>query len=87
MEIDNMIKSKLELLIKPVWENTDIKLYANCGSNTAVRIHQEAAIVHGGVIKVLPKKVKRDAVLKAMGLDPDREIGRFAEILKEMKGI
>lgn len=73
-----------ELLMKPIWSNEDIMKYVKCGSNSACLIHQNAAIKHDGVVKLLPKKVKRNAVLAALGIDVNQEFEKAKSIIKEV---
>ena len=55
-----------DLLNKAFWNNKDIQAYANVGVNKASKIRKIAILKYDGFIKLLPQKVKRDAVLKAL---------------------
>lgn len=72
------------LYAKPLWSNQDIMRFTNLGRTKASEIHQEAAIKHNGISKLCPKKVKRDAVLKVLGLDFENELSKL-NLLKEIK--
>ena len=65
------------LLAKSIWSNQDIKSYVGCGDTTASKIHREAATKYNGVIKLFPAKVRRDAVLAALGLSFKEEIEKI----------
>lgn len=56
-----------ELINKQYWTNADIMAYAGCGKTKASQIRREALVKHDGLIPLLPRKVKRDAVLKVLG--------------------
>lgn len=56
------------LLSKAIWTNQDIMDYLGCGKTVASRIHREAVIKYGGYIELCPRKVRRDAVLKVLGV-------------------
>ncbi|MCM1556788.1 MAG: hypothetical protein NC087_04560 [Anaeroplasma bactoclasticum] len=71
------LEKKTELLAKSIWCNQDIMDYAGCKLTTASAIHKKAVLEHDGLVKVLPTKVKRDAVLKVLGIDPVEEIARL----------
>ncbi len=82
--MEERVFDKARLLLKSVWTNQDIMAYSGCCMTSASAIHQRAVIEHDGLIKLLPKKVKRDAVLKVLGVDPDEEIGRIKQIIEIM---
>lgn len=84
--MEERVLDKASLLLKSVWTNQDIMAYTNCGATTASAIHQKAVIEHNGLIKLLPRKVKRDAVFKALGIDPDQEIEKLKQVLEVLKG-
>lgn len=44
----------------------DIKAYLGCGLNKASKIRQLAIKKHNGLNPLLPQKVKKDSVLKAL---------------------
>jgi hypothetical protein len=48
------------------WTNKDIRDYVGCGVNKASQIRKEAILHHDGFIPLLPRKVKKQAVLDAL---------------------
>lgn len=56
------------LLQKPIWSNKDIQEFTGCSKTTASKIRKEAINKYDGLIPLLPKKTKRDAILKALGV-------------------
>lgn len=78
------IFSRMQLLIKPIWENSDIQDFTGCGETMASKIHRKAAAEKNGLILLLPKKVKRDAVLELLEIDPKEEFERISGLFKEM---
>lgn len=61
-----MEEGKEELLKKAYWNLADIKAYLGCGLNKASKIRQLAIKKHNGLNPLLPQKVKKDSVLKAL---------------------
>ena len=57
------------LLQKPVWSNKDIQEFTGCSATTAVKIRREAILKYDGLIPILPRKTKRDAILKVLNLE------------------
>lgn len=57
-----------ELLTKAYWNIADICVFFDVGRNKATAIRQKAIKKFDGFNPVLPQKVKRDAVLKAMDI-------------------
>lgn len=55
-----------EIINKPIWTNADIRAYAGCGKTQATQIRKIALVKYDGFIKLMPRKVKRDAVIKAL---------------------
>jgi len=62
-----------KILLKAYWNLTDIQTYLGCGRTTASKIKQEAMKLNGGCAYDA-YLVKRDAVLRALNLDPEREL-------------
>lgn len=61
------INTKIEMFSKPYWSLKDISEFAECGKNKASQIRMDAIKHHKGIIRALPSKVRRDAVLEALG--------------------
>ena len=61
-----MNERQIELLKKAYWNISDICSFFQVGRNKATEIRQRAIKKFDGFNPVLPQKVKRDAVLKAM---------------------
>lgn len=59
----------MDLLQKPIWNNKDIQAFTGCSPTTAVKIRKEAIEKYDGYIPMLPKSIKRDAVLKALNME------------------
>ena len=57
------------LLQKPIWSNKDIQEFTGCSATTAVKIRKEAITKYNGFIPIMPKKTKRDAILKVLNLE------------------
>lgn len=76
-----------ELLQKSIWTNQDIMDYVGCGMTTASKIHKEAIIKHDGYIPLCPKKVRRDAVLKVLGINCVQEIRNVIYLKGSEKGV
>ena len=57
------------LLQKPIWSNKDIQEFTGCSSTTAVKIRKEAITKYDGFIPIMPKKTKRDAILRVLNLE------------------
>ncbi len=57
------------LLQKPIWSNKDIQEFTGCSSTTAVKIRKIAITQYDGFIAILPRKTKRDAILKVLNLE------------------
>lgn len=62
------MEGKEELLKKAYWNLADIKAYLGCGLNKASKIRQLAIKKHNGLNPLLPQKVKKDSVLKALDI-------------------
>lgn len=62
-----------KILLKAYWSLADIQTYLGCGRTTASKIKQEALKLNGGCVYDA-YLVKRDSVLRALNLDPDREL-------------
>lgn len=58
--------ARSECLSKEYWNLSDIMFFFNCGKNKASQIRQMAISKYDGFEPVLPQKVKKNAVLKAM---------------------
>lgn len=54
--------------------------YAGCSKATASKIRQIALKQYKGVVRAMPQKTKRDAVLKALGLDYDEEAKKIRKL-------
>lgn len=61
------------ILLKAYWSLADIQTYLGCGRTTASKIKQEAMKLNGGCVYDA-YLVKRDSVLLALNLDPEREL-------------
>ena len=57
------------LLQKLIWTNRDIQEFVGCSSTTAVKIRKEAINKYDGLIPIMPRKTKRDAILKVLGVE------------------
>lgn len=68
---------RIDLLKNAIWTNKDIMEYVGCGATKAVEIRKSAVFEHKGLIPMCPKKVYRDAVLRALGLDFRSEIEKY----------
>lgn len=55
-----------ELIKKAYWNLSDIQSFVGCGRSKASKIRQEAVNKFNGFNKLLPQKVKREAVLKVL---------------------
>lgn len=55
-------EKEAELIKKAYWNLSDIQLFVGCGRNKASKIRQEAVSKFNGFNKLLPQKVKREAV-------------------------
>lgn len=75
------LETKLALLSNPLWSNQDIMDYIGCSINKATDIRQKAINNANGLSSIYPKKVKRDSVLKVLGLSVIAEIHLIKEIL------
>lgn len=64
---------KKELIMKSYWCLSDIQAYLGCGRTTASKIKQQAMKLNGGCVYDA-YLVKRDAVLKALNLEPEKEL-------------
>lgn len=58
--------NKEELLSKNYWNIKDICLFFGCGRNKATEIKKKAIKDFDGFEPLLPQKVRRDAILKAV---------------------
>jgi len=67
----------VNLLKKPIWSNADIMQYFNIGKTKASKVSHLAKTRYNGVVLMDLKKVYRDAVFKAFGLDAKEEIKRW----------
>lgn len=63
-----MNETQTELLKKFYWNIADICAFFDVGRNKATEIRRKAILEHEGLNPILPQKVKRDAVLKTMGI-------------------
>ena len=68
------------LLAKTVWTNQDIMNYLGCHKTKASVIRQIAIKKHSGHIEILPKMVRRDAVLEAIGTNVTIEIMNIKDL-------
>lgn len=59
----------IDLLLRAIWSNQDIMAYVGCARSKASEIHKEAVTKHNGYVPQCPKKVRRDAVLKVLGVN------------------
>ena len=57
--------------VKEYWSNQDIMSYVGCGKNKASQIRKEAIIKFDGLNPVLPRLVKKEAVLKVLEVNRD----------------
>jgi hypothetical protein len=62
------------MLARSIWSNQDIMAYVGCSKTKASSIRQKAVIEHKGYVESFPKKVRRDAVLAALGIDLKTEV-------------
>lgn len=69
-----------DLLKKVYWDNQDIANYLKCGMTKASRIHQLAVKEYNGRVICFPRKVYRDAVLRAVGIDPEEAKRGYANV-------
>lgn len=60
------LDERLELLLKPLWKNSDIMNYLSVSSATASKIRNIAIKKHDGLFIGDTKKVRRNAVLNAV---------------------
>ena len=58
--------ARSDCLSKEYWNLSDIMVFFGCGKNKASQIRQIAIRKYDGFEPVLPQKVKKSAVLKAM---------------------
>ena len=56
------------LLQKFIWDNKDIQEFTGCSKTTASKIRKEAITKYDGLIPIMPRKTKRDAILKVLGV-------------------
>ncbi len=56
------------LLQKFIWDNKDIQEFTGCSKTTASKIRKEAITKYDGFIPIMPRKTKRDAILKVLGV-------------------
>ncbi len=75
--------NKSALLTNPFWNNTMIQEYAGCGKTTASKIRREAILKYGGAVPYNGRLVKRDAVLKVLGISTQQELYYTGLLLKE----
>ncbi len=68
---------RIELLANPIWTNQDIMDFVGCSSTKAVQIRKKAIFECNGIIPMCPKKVYRNAVLKAVGLNYETELENY----------
>lgn len=61
------------VLLKAYWSLADIQTYLGCGRTTASKVKQQAMKLNGGCVYDA-YLVKRDAVLRALNLDPEKEL-------------
>lgn len=79
-----------ELLNKAFWNNEDIMEFAGVGVNKASSIRKEAILHYGGLIPMLPSKVRKTSVLLALGVYDclkDEEVQCLYANLKEDEAI
>ena len=74
--------NKSTLLANPFWNNTMIQEYVECGKTTASKIRREAIQKYGGAVPYNGRLVKRDAVLKVLGISTQQEL-YYNGLLKE----
>lgn len=79
----NELLLKAKILSKTLWSNTDIMDFVGCKKTIASQIHRIAAIEFDGVVKVFPRMVKRDSVLRYLGLDLIKEVSIVRSMLLE----
>ena len=72
--MENNVTQIKNILARSIWSNKDIMDYVGCGITTASRIHQLALKEHNGYVAMCPKKIKRDAVLKVLGVSFKEEV-------------
>lgn len=77
------INRKLELLSCPFWDNGIISEYLGCSQAKASQIHQIAAKQYDGVVGGYAFKVKRDSVLKYLGINAKDEIANLKILFDE----
>lgn len=80
------MSERIELLGMSIWSNKDIMTYVGCGATKAVEIRKTAVFKHKGMVPMCPKKVYRDAVLNALGLNFYSELEKY-RLLNEAKNI
>ncbi len=68
------------VLTKAYWTLADIQEYLGCGRTTASKLKVQATKLNGGCA-YSAYLVKRDAVLRALGLDPEKELMLVGNIL------
>ncbi len=73
----------LELLEKYYWSLSDIQAYFQVGKTKASELMQEAKKISCN--RWLPKKAKRDALFKVMGISFDDEIEKLKKIKENLK--
>ena len=56
----------MENIDKAFWTNKDIMNYVGCSKNTATQIRKKAILYFDGFNSLMPKKTKREAVLKVL---------------------
>ena len=64
----SVLEIKSNLLAKALWSLNDIMEYAECSKTTASKIRKEAITKYDGLIPIMPRKTKRDAILKVLGV-------------------
>ena len=79
IHISNLIIAYKKLLAKPIWSCSDIQEYLDCGRTKASQIKARALKI-GGVVRGIPSKVKKDAVLEVLGLDFEDEIKKLNKL-------
>lgn len=53
---------------KEYWTNKDIREFVGCGVNKACEIRKQAILKYNGLNPLLPRLVKKQAVLKVLGV-------------------
>lgn len=73
------------LLANPVWDTELIKAYLGVTYTKACEVKNYAIQYCQGMINIMPRSVKRDSVLKALGISFDAEIAKLKELKELLK--